>query len=586
VPVVEDKRLIIFFAISLAIVVGWQAFVGSPASDPPAEPVVPAAEVATPIDPALEAVVEDAIEEAAEEAVASEPPVEATQEERVVIRTEAYRAELTNRGGQLVSFRLLDHLDEDEQPLDLVRRRTARPYPFATIDASGRPLALEEALFDVTRTTEDGTTEVVELRYRGEAGTARKRFAFQADAVIEIEIDIDGEEGWGVLLGPGILNFDPEENKGRNRVHSAVYLADGDISTPKSAKADELERIDGAGLSWIGLESTYFLTALMAVEPWREAVLQPVVIRAGAESKPPELTPFTDESELAEVDEDLPRDLRVIVRPRGQRLRMAAFFGAKRYERLRELGWGLEETVQWGMFGVLARPLLIGLEWIHDRVVSNYGWTIILMTLFLKTVLFPLTHKSHVSMLKMQKLQPRMQAIRQRWRGKTKDKKGRMNLEAQRQMNEEIQELFRQEGASPYGGCLPMLLQIPVFFAFFRLLLTAVELRHEPWVGWVQDLSAPDPIYLLPILMGASQVYQQKLTPMTGDPMQRRIMQMFPWIFMFVAFSCPSGLVLYWTTNNLLTIGQTMIFNRRRAARGEGGEGKSKSGKGKKGKKR
>jgi YidC/Oxa1 family membrane protein insertase len=169
-------------------------------------------------------------------------------------------------------------------------------------------------------------------------------------------------------------------------------------------------------------------------------------------------------------------------------------------------------------------------------------------------------------MQKMQELQPRLQAIRQKYRGKLRDAKGRMDLEAQRKMNEEMQELFRSEGANPYGGCLPIVVQIPVFFALFTMLRSAVELRGAPWAMWIHDLSEPDPFYVLPLVMGGSQVYQQRLTPMSGDPMQRRLMQLFPWIFTVFSFSFPAGLVLYWTVNNGVTIAQTMVLMKRKKA--------------------
>jgi YidC/Oxa1 family membrane protein insertase len=218
--------------------------------------------------------------------------------------------------------------------------------------------------------------------------------------------------------------------------------------------------------------------------------------------------------------------------------------------------------VDLGWFGFLARWLLKGLIYIHDHWVGNYGWAIILLTFGIKLVLFPLTHKSYVSMRKMQQLNPKMQAIRERWRPKLKRKDGKPDIEAQRKMNEEVMALYKSEGVNPAGGCLPMLLQLPVLFAFYQLLSAAVELRNAPWLGWIHDLSAPDPFYALPIIMGATQFIQQKMTPAAGDPMQRRIFQLMPIFMTFLFLGFPSGLVLYWLTNNVLTIAQQGIYNR------------------------
>jgi YidC/Oxa1 family membrane protein insertase len=167
-------------------------------------------------------------------------------------------------------------------------------------------------------------------------------------------------------------------------------------------------------------------------------------------------------------------------------------------------------------------------------------------------------------MSKMQELNPKVQAIRNKFRSKLRDKQGRPNLDAQKQMNEEVMSVYRTAGVNPASGCLPVLLQMPVFFAFFRLLTTAVELRGAEWLGWIQDLSQPDPYYLLPLVMGASSLAMQKMMPTSPDPMQRRIMQIMPIAFTAFAFAFPSGLVLYWMTNNILTMAQQYLINRMR----------------------
>ena len=177
-------------------------------------------------------------------------------------------------------------------------------------------------------------------------------------------------------------------------------------------------------------------------------------------------------------------------------------------------------------------------------------------------MLFPLTHKSTVSMQKMQELNPKVQAVKNKYRGKLKDKKGRPDAEAQSKMNKEVMAVYKTAGVNPAGGCFPMLLQIPVLFAFYRLLSSAIELRHAPWMFWIKDLSAPDPIYFLPIVMGASQFIQQRMTPSTGDAMQRRIFLLMPVFFTVLFLGFPSGLVLYWLTNNVLGIIQQYSYKK------------------------
>ena len=202
--------------------------------------------------------------------------------------------------------------------------------------------------------------------------------------------------------------------------------------------------------------------------------------------------------------------------------------------------------------------------WLQGLACRRGGWAIILMTVVIRVALFPLTHKSTKSMQKMQELNPKVQAIRQKYRGKLKDKKGRANPEAQRKMNEEVMGLYKSEGVNPAGGCLPMLFQLPVLFAFYSLLSAAIEIRHAPWILWIHDLSAPDPYYVLPIVMGASQFIQQKMSPPAADPMQRRLFLMMPIFFTVLFLGFPTGLVLYWLTNNVLGIVQQVAYKRLR----------------------
>jgi YidC/Oxa1 family membrane protein insertase len=314
----------------------------------------------------------------------------------------------------------------------------------------------------------------------------------------------------------------------------------------------------------------------VAVTPARELALEPVLLdsavapatpEAAAEAHPLEARPLPPGGKLGKTDKELPRDVRAYLFSDGARFEATAVWSAKQYDHLAELPYGLERTVRWGTFGFLARPLLLGLQWIHANVVANYGWAIVLLTVALKLVLLPLSITAFKSMRKMQKLAPKMQAIRERWRPKLRDKNGRFNPESQRAMNEEVMGLYRSEGVNPAGGCLPILVQLPIFLAFYNMLSTAVELKWASWL-WVPDLALPEPFPLLlrplPLIMGLTQVIQQRMTPPPPDPMQKTMMQLLPVVFTFFSLGFPSGLVLYWLTNNVLTIGQQMVYNRLR----------------------
>ncbi|NPA61140.1 MAG: membrane protein insertase YidC, partial [Epsilonproteobacteria bacterium] len=198
----------------------------------------------------------------------------------------------------------------------------------------------------------------------------------------------------------------------------------------------------------------------------------------------------------------------------------------------------------------IAKPLFNILYWL-ERHIDNWGWSIIILTILIKLLLFPLSYKGMISMQKLKDLAPKMQEIRERY----KDDAQKMNMK--------VMELYRKHDANPMGGCLPMLLQIPIFFALYRVFLNAVELQGAPWILWISDLSAQDPYFILPILMGASMWFQQKITPTTvTDPMQQKIFQWLPVVMTLFFLTFPSGLVLYWLVNNLFTIGQQYVVNR------------------------
>ena len=223
------------------------------------------------------------------------------------------------------------------------------------------------------------------------------------------------------------------------------------------------------------------------------------------------------------------------------------YAGTKALEILEEKGNNLVRMIDYGWFGnkfaFLVKPLLKVLAYFYG-LTQNYGWSIIFLTLIIKLLFFPLTHKSFKSMKGMQKIQPYVKVIQER------------NKDDRQKMNEELLELYKKHKVNPVGGCLPMLLQIPVFIALYHALFFSIELRGAPFIGWITDLSVQDPYYVTPVLMGITMFLQQKMTPSVGDPMQQKIMMFLPIVFTFLFISFPAGLVIYWTVNNILTISQ------------------------------
>ncbi len=295
-------------------------------------------------------------------------------------------------------------------------------------------------------------------------------------------------------------------------------------------------------LKWVGYEDAYFLAALLPQEElkWR------VTFRK-LDEKVDEVILWTPEFELP---------------PGGEKtFRFSAYFGPKKMEILKEIGRGLPEALHFGFFDPVAKPLLWCLKFFH-RYVGNYGLAIILLTVLIRILFWPLNHLSYKSMKKMQEIQPLIQKIREKYK------------DDPQRLNQELMHLYRTYKINPFSGCLPILIQIPVFFALYKVLLQAIELRHAPFFGWIQDLSAPDRLpvgfdipYLgglpvLTILMGLSMYFQQKLSPTSLDPTQAKIMLFMPLFFTVLFVNFPSGLVLYWLVNNVLSIAQQVATNK------------------------
>lgn len=224
------------------------------------------------------------------------------------------------------------------------------------------------------------------------------------------------------------------------------------------------------------------------------------------------------------------------------------YIGPKEYDNLKKLGVGLEHIVDFGFFSIIAMPLFWVLKQFYS-ISNNYGVAIIILTTVVRIPFIPLINKSQESMKKMQDIQPRMAEVKEKYKNDPQ------------KMQKETMELYKKHKVNPLGGCLPMLLQIPVFFALYKVLLIAIELRDAPFMFWIHDLSVKDPYYVLPVIMGVTMVIQQKMTPSTMEPMQQKIMMLMPVVFTFMFLSFPSGLVVYWLINNVLSIAQQFYVN-------------------------
>ncbi len=460
----------------------------------------------------------------------------------IVIETANYRAVFTSAGARLVAFELKGYRQQagpDAPRVELIPRNSVRQASLRTTGSGG--LALPgEAPFVV-----DG--DRVELKV---AGSGKEKLTFRhvtSNGVEIVKTFTFHGDSYAIEASVGIRNAGSAPLSGAveltlTELWDASKKDDYSFAGPALLLGgDKLEQVDVGDLEkgaksfgketvWTSLQSKYFM---MAAVPLAGAAEQAGVSHVGDLLHCSLLTP-----------------LLTLQAGEQRQLDYLLFFGPKEPEQLKAAGHGLGLAIDFGWFDLLAKPLFHVLTYFNGFI-NNYGWSIILLTVILKLLFWPLTHKSYASMKAMQKLQPEMQKLRDKFKN---DKE---------RLNKELMELYKKHRVNPLGGCLPMLVQIPVFFALYKVLLDAIALRHAPFLLWITDLSAKDPYYITPLLMGASMFVQQKMTPTTADPIQAKIFMFMPVVFTFLFLNFPSGLVIYWLVNNLLTIAQQMYINRR-----------------------
>ena len=533
----DSKRLLLAAVLSLGVLFLWERF-GPKGPARPAPTPVAAQPTAAPAPTAGTA---PPLPSAAPEAAGVER-VAATEEHLTTIENSVARATFSNRGGVLTSFVLRRHTDDARRPLELVH---------STSDPSTKPLAVvfpgSAELTKVSSTAlyvvEKESDSTIRFRYADDRLRVAKEVRLGDGYLFDVHVDVAGG-GYALVVGTGLRN-PSERERGSSYVMppAAVASTGGSLERvvgPKLKENLEEDRLDH--LTWplapnefAGIEDNYFLAVLAPKQPAAARVVPYVVPTSAPAAKPETL-------------------VSVGISASG-RLDARAFFGPKDVEILETTRLGLERTVDFGWFGILARPLL----WLLKKAYSwtgNYGLAILLVTLLIRILLFPLMHKSYASMKKMQKLAPKMNVIRDKY------KKAKTDAAQRQKMNAELMALYQAEGYNPMSGCFPVLLQLPILVAFYNVLSRAVELRHAPFVFWIKDLSAVDRSYLLVILMIVTMYIQQAMTPSTIDPVQKKIFMAMPLLWGFMLKEMPSGLVLYWLFSNVLTILQQMLINR------------------------
>ena len=542
-----EKRLIVAIVLSFLVLMGYQYFFVKP-NKPAVTPDVPsAAAPSTPVPGTSGEALER--QKAAAAAVEAKPaPVEAAPapdlsavagraEADVVVETSLYRAVWSNKGGVLKSWKLKRHKDSLKEDLELVPALAGEigRYPFSLgLDDAALAGLLNSSLFEASETAldlSDGASGEVRFVFSdGASIQAEKAFRFTGGSyALEMEIRVwkNGQAvSPSVLWGPGISNLSPAEMKQSFSASrgSAVFTG-GKVFRMNEKKYKAGENTYNF-VDWAAYEENYFVALFVLPSQKGQAA-------------------FLQETAAGEV----PAYFVYVTEPRR------AFIGPKEADALKAFGHEAKKVIHFGMFGSIAEILLVAVKFFY-KFVPNWGVAIILLTIFIKIIFFPLTYSSTKSMAKMADLQPKVKAIRAKY------KKSKSDIAQRRQMNEEMMKLYKEQGVNPAGGCLPLLIQLPVFWGVFRMLVVSVEFRHAPFALWLTDLSVKDPYYVTPVLMGITQFISQKMTPTSADPSQAKMMLIMPFVMTIFFMNFQSGLVLYWLTTNVLQIAQQALMNR------------------------
>lgn len=540
-----DRRTLLFIAISVGIILAYQELVLKRLAPPPtATGQAPAAPGAPGVDrPSRERPDSTQVGGSTGEAASPvEKPGERPQGRSITVETDLYRVVVDTAGGRIRSYTLKDYRatndpgspdlelvvpgEQSELPMGLEIRGAAKwsdvQATYAT-DAVDRKLTgSQEATIDL-RTELGGQPVLKRLTFRGDAYPIALHVETPSAAALAPELTA-GTEAQPAAIGLVWSKSIGKEAQSAGIFEGAASLVDGKLVQRAPSALEKPENLAGA-IRWSGFEDHYFLSA---VAPERASQ---VALRSRGDAI--EARILTPREGSGPISNDY-----------------TIFLGPKESSVLEAAGHDFVRGLNLGWFGPISLFLLKILNLFH-RVTRNYGLDIILLTVLVKLAFWPLTRKSFESMREMQRLQPEMQRLREKYK------------DDPTQLNKEVMELYKRHKVNPLGGCLPMVLQIPVFFGLYQALSSTIQLRHAPFMGWIQDLSAPERlpmlgwgIPVLTLLLGVTMFLQQRMSPPAGDPAQQRIMMFMPLLFTYMFIGFPAGLTLYWLTNNILTIAQ------------------------------
>jgi YidC/Oxa1 family membrane protein insertase len=551
-----EKRVILFICIAALILIGSQLLIQKNVRRPPQAPL-PTVEVGDQSKETPERTPAEATEPANVSSAAvtvSSAADTLANNQRTTITGDFYQAVADNKGAVLTSWKLNNYKSSRGATFEMIAANQGSEnwtYPGSLIFRDSRLTALaNKEYYEVTvngvHQDSDKSITVpatIEMILRRSDLEIRKQFVFDKDNYLVDLLIAARKEGkpldFQFILGQDI--GPTQEHLDSSGQLQAVYSIGGKVkreSPPKDEK--QVQKIEGES-RWVGLEMHYFAIIAIPSQPLPYYQIQ----------KRPIKTAALDGKETE-------RDLLKLTTPASGSLEYRMYIGPKKQSNLEAVKTAdISGVVDYGMFSIIVMPLLTFLRWINQYV-NNYGYAIIILTFLLSLILFPFRLKQMLSMKKMQAVQPKVKAIQEKYRRYKKTDPKRA------EMNQEIMALYKEHNVNPLGGCLPLVLQMPLLFAFYSLLQYSIELRHAPFIGYLQDLSTKDPYYVLPIVMGITMFVSQKMTPMTPgtDPTASKMMTIMPAIFTIMFLNVSSGLNLYFLCSNIFQVGFQKIAER------------------------
>jgi YidC/Oxa1 family membrane protein insertase len=534
-----EKRLLVAFVLCFGLLLLWRAVFSPPAPSPPEirqppqsqAPVAPRPRNAPPTAAGPKIVL---------------PLVAGTAVQQIVVENSQYRITLSTQGAVVESWVLRKYQDANNKPLEVVNTAACKQlgYPMSIALADPALTTLANSAIYVAQPASGTLTapQKVSFTYSNGKVRIRKDFSFGPGYEVQVKVSVfDGQHYLPVAVKwPGDIGDQSLPSSLRDKETLAFYDQGDGIKTVAQKKVDGARLIPGP-LTSAGVEDEFFAGVFLPITS--QAVFQ--ISRQSWQ--PPGWT-----------GKQLPQPLTAILgTPAPQPLEFGLSAVPKSLNVLRAENPALESLVHFGLAAFIAKPLLIALQWIYDHVTHNWGWAIVILTVLLNMIFFPLKIKSTRSAQKMQKIAPLMKEIQDRY------KQYKFNDPRRQRMTEEIMKLHKEHGTSPFGGCLTMLPQIPIFWGFYEALETSIVFRHAPWVLWIKDLSVPDPLYILPTVSIVASFFMMKMTPMqVADPAQQRMMMFMPIFMGIVFYEFAAGDTLYYVTYNFILIAQQLWINR------------------------